>query len=145
MASALQNMRNSYARELKIAQKENRHIVVLNMRAMNRREGIRTGDYIRAKNGSMHRVAYIWRDENDKPILWQTASGAGSYALGKGYISYSGGLNKGFLEGTKFRKLNYLRNGNVWIFKDNFAMADNSVAYSNVKFRVFEANTNIKF
>jgi len=107
--------------------------------AFNKRKGIREGDYIKEKNGNLTRVTYIWRDENDKPMLYQTGGNEYSrYYLGDGYLSYSGGLDHGYEpKNTKFRKLPIKKYGSVWFFKDNISGAGRGVEYI-IKFRVFE-------
>jgi hypothetical protein len=107
--------------------------------AYNKREGIRVGDWIKHKNGKFDRVTYIWRDENDVVFQIQTGGNKyGRYYMGDGYMSYSGGLNTGYeVPKTKFRKLNYLRDGMVWFFRHNHHIGGNGIE-TIMRFRVFE-------
>ena len=131
--------------ELKEERRKNRPIVNANMRKYNKQEGVRVGDFVKSPNGKMYRIAYVWRDKNG-PFQWQIADPpmGGSYYLGPGYVSYSGSLDSGFDEKTRFKNLGYKRNGRVWIFRRNIAEADNAVEYDDVKFRVFKASKNPK-
>ena len=131
-----------WKQEQKRLQNKHRPTVDKNMKEYDKIRGIRVGDYVK-RNGKYYRISYIWHDENDKPIQYQIATG-GSFYLGEGYVSFSGGLDTGFDEKTKFKNAGYKKNGRVWIFKNNFMTADNSVEYDDVKFRVYYASKNPK-
>lgn len=75
--------------------------------------------------------------------VWQTADHiySGSYYFGNGYVSYSGGLEPGFREGTKFKNMGYKRKGQVWFFDEDYATADNGVEFL-APFRVYKASKN---
>lgn len=142
---SLNKYKREFERRLKEERVENRPIVRKNMSKYNKIPGVREGDFVKAPNGKMYRIAYIWRDETGA-FQWQVADPrmGGSYYLGDGYVSYSGSLDSGFDDKTRFRNLGYKRNGRVWIFRRNIAEADNAVDYDDVKFRVFKASKNPK-
>lgn len=121
-------------------QERNRPLVNRRMKRYNKIDGPRVGDYVVDKKRDMYRIAYVWRDEKGNPLRWQVDSGSGSYYLGDYGISFSGGLDSGFGEGTKFKNLGYKRNGSVWVFDENFAGAGRGVDFNDVKFRVYKAN-----
>jgi len=121
--------------------KENMKLFKSKESAYNSVRGIRVGDWIKdSYTGDISRVTYIWRDELDRIQQIQTGGQKfGSYHLSGKYMSYSGGLDSGYdMKKWKIRNLGYKREGQIWFFKNNFAMANNCVEYM-MKMRVFEA------
>jgi hypothetical protein len=94
--------------------------------------GPRCGDFVRFADGRLERVSHVWDWE---PEGVQTSEG-GSWYLGGGYCSFSGGLNPsiplGELTLTDERRL-----GSCWFFHHDWAEADNSVGVE-LPFRVYD-------
>jgi hypothetical protein len=91
----------------------------------------RIGDYVVFSDGMLHRVSHIWDDGV------QTSRG-GSFHLGDGYISFSGGLEPSIpfsdLELTDEKRL-----GQIWIEHHGWLQKDSAV-YDEIPFRVYRAN-----
>jgi len=115
--------------------KENQWLVDRNMKVYDKQKGVRVGDFVKDKDGKVYRIAYIWRDEHNKPFAWQTEDGSGSFYLGNGYMSMSGSLNSGFQEGSEFKQIG-TKMGSCWVFDNDFAGAGRGVD-TNAKFRLF--------
>lgn len=98
-------------------------------------KGIRVGDWVRFPDGSMNRVTHIWEFDNGYDI--QTGGG-GSYYLGDGYISHSGGLDIG-IDGSHFTITKEVKKAWVWFFKNDYRMAHNGIDYK-MDFRVFDVD-----
>lgn len=128
----------NWKEEMEKTQRENHPLFRKLEAKYNKIDGIRVGDWVKHK-GTMSRVTYIWRDETGKPVQVQTGgSKYGSFFLDDGYISYSGSLDSGFeVQKSKVKKLPYLRDGMVWIWKGGFAGGGRGINYM-MKFRVFE-------
>lgn len=93
--------------------------------------GPRVGDYIKLKDSTYLRITYLW------PETAQTIpeERKGSYYLGNGHISYSGTLNPG-VKRSLLIPTDETRPGQVWFFKNDFAVAFNGIDYTML-FRVF--------
>ena len=90
--------------------------------AVNEGEPIKpmNGDYVRFADGVERRVSHRW------PKDIQTSDG-GSWHLGTGYVSFSGGLYRSVP--TKTLKLtDEMKEGRYWFFDENHHTADSSVA-----------------
>lgn len=93
--------------------------------------GPRIGDFMDFGQVSP-RVSHVWRLNTGDEV--QTSDG-GSFYLGEGYCSFSGGLYIAV-------KVNALtptaetREGDAWLFHHNQPMADNGV-YFHIPFRVY--------
>ena len=79
----------------------------------------RVGDYVIMPDGSYERFSYRW-DEG-----LQTSRG-GSFYLGTGYSSFSGGLNPS-IPNEKIQRIPEIRVGVFWFFHHDYATAHNSV------------------
>lgn len=92
-------------------------------------EGPRVGDYLELPFGMFTRFTHAWDDGI------QIGGGSGSYYLGNGHISYSGGLDPSieyeFLKPTDKKK-----DGMVWFFHENSAGGGRGVHFY-MPFRVF--------
>jgi hypothetical protein len=110
---------------------------------LNRQE-IKSGDFIRFPDGTLKRVAHVWKDENDKPESIQpTMYEAGrdwSFYLGEGWMSFSGSLNTG-IAASHFRKTDELMQGTCWFFHHDYATAGGAVYYK-INCRVWQCDTN---
>lgn len=112
-------------------------IVEDRMKQYNTIPGARVGDWIREKDGRMTRTTYDWNETGeDTETIQHGGSEFGGYYLGAGYISYSGSLDSGFKK-NQLRDTGEVKNGRVWVFKDDFWGAGRGVDYT-VQFRVFE-------
>lgn len=90
--------------------------------------GPRVGDYVQFSDGVERRISHVWPDSI------QTSDG-GSWYLGEGFVSFSGGLYLGVkpetLTDTGGRKP-----GSVWFFHHDYATAGGGVTTA-MDFRVF--------
>lgn len=98
---------------------------------------LRVGDFVRFADGTLRRVSHIWRDEQDRPESVQTSNG-GTYYLGDGYVSMSGGLYRGVPASTLSLTAES-RDGWVWFFHHDWTRAHNGVDVM-VPFRVYECS-----
>jgi hypothetical protein len=102
-------------------------------------EGPRVGDYVDFADGTRRRVSYIWTDEHDNAFSVQTSDG-GSYYLGNGYVSMSGGLYTGVKPET-LTLTEETAPGSAWIFHHDWHTADNGVGIT-IPFRVYRCSEN---
>lgn len=79
----------------------------------------RVGDFVIMPDGSYDRVAYVW------PDVIQTCTG-GSFYMGCGYASMSGGLKPGIPK-DKFKRIEEIKTGRFWTFHHDCQQADNSI------------------
>ena len=103
--------------------------------AYNKIDGVRVGDYIRHKDGTVSRATYLWDFPDMSPSV-QDGGGSASFYLGDGYISYSGGLNQS-IDISTLRQTAELKDGVIWFFKNGFQSCGNGIDY-RMKFRVFQ-------
>lgn len=100
--------------------------------------GPRVGDFVRFVCGTVRRVSFVtpveWLPECDAV---QTSEG-GSFYLGDGYTSFSGGLFPGVPRSSLLLTAE-VRYGSVWFFSHDYAMRDNGVDAS-MPFRVYECS-----
>lgn len=82
----------------------------------------RVGDFILTPEGKYLRVAYIW------PDLIQTCE-SGSFYLGCGSVSMSGGLDPGYPP-EKLALMNQYKEGTFWTFHHDSAFAHNGIGIS---------------
>lgn len=84
----------------------------------------KVGDWVRFADGKLRRISHVWDWDDGNPLA-QT-SDSGSYHLGDGYISMSGGLYPpvptSTLTATDERRMGY-----VWFFHHNRSQAHNGV------------------
>lgn len=94
-------------------------------------------DEPKPKNGRMTRATHDWNEPGeDTETIQHGGSEFGGYYLGAGYISYSGSLDSG-IKKNQLHDTGEVKNGRVWVFKDDFWGAGRGVDYT-VQFRVFE-------
>lgn len=107
------------------------------IRAFEQVAGPRVGDYVRFADDVTRRIAYMWRDEDDRPFSAQTADD-GSFYLGQSYVSFSGGLNQG-VEPTTLTDTGRRVLGSVWFFHHDQRMAHNGVD-TEIPFRLYQCS-----
>ena len=103
---------------------------------LNQQSGPRVGDYVRFAGEVLRRVSHVW-DFGQGPESIQT-SHTGSFYLGEGFVSFSGGLCRG-VAAEALRLTEEKSPGSVWFFHHNWAQAHNGVQ-ATVDFRVFECD-----
>lgn len=89
--------------------------------ALRRDAALRVGDWVE-DGGELRRVAHIWRDEADRPERIQVEASGGSYYLGDGYASMSGGLESGFPYG-ELERTGGVRPAVYWFFHHDYHTA----------------------
>lgn len=100
---------------------------------------IRVGDFVRFADGVERRVSYVWGgDEYDSTLRVQTSAG-GSYYLGDGYVSMSGGLFPP-VDGAALAFTGDYQLGAVWFFHHDWHHAHNGV-FARIPFRVWSCST----
>src|SRR5689334_8966031 len=98
--------------------------------ALGRRQDVRVGDFIRMKDGSERRIAHRWDDRV------QTTD-HGSFYLGAGGMSFSGGLDSA-IPLDRVRLIHHIgRLGRVWFFHHDQWRAHSGV-HGWLDFRVYE-------
>lgn len=113
-----------------------REILSERIKAFNKNEGPRVGDYIQFSNGVTRRIAYIWPGGPSERTI-QT-SDSGNFYLGNGFCEMSGSLFPSVPANT----LTYSgekRQGIVWFFHHNYREANNSVQAS-IAFRLYSCS-----
>jgi len=95
------------------------------------KHGPRVGDFVRFADGHEERISHIWPDGV------QTSEG-GSFYLGDGYCSFSGGLNTAIPTDELEYRAEHKR-GSVWFFHHDHFTAHNGVT-TDLDFRVYEVN-----
>ncbi len=115
---------------------DDRDAAILEQRtiAYDKRQGPRVGDFVIFADGVTRRVSYIWDWDSDDDTSVQTSDG-GSYYLGDGYVSMSGGLYIG-VPGKSLTLTDEVRDGRAWFFHHDYHTAHNGVDVS-LPFRVF--------
>ena len=105
---------------------KNKSILDTRQAAILARSEIGAGDFIRVDDVYL-RVAYVWRDENNKAVHAQTThERAGSYYMGDGYMSYSGSLDHG-MPTVSLERTDELKAGRAWFFSDDWPKAHNGI------------------
>lgn len=117
--------------EAKIKEK-NQKILDERLEHYNQIEGVRVGDWIREKDGTMTRATHIWDDGQ----VQNGGNKYSSYYLGDGYLEYSGSLDHGYYK-NQLEPTDEMEDGSIWFFKNDFATAHNGIDYI-VPFRVFK-------
>ena len=103
-------------------------------------EGPRVGDYVDFADGITRRVSHVWDVADWGDTAGVQTSDGGSFYLGNGYVSFSGGLYRSVNMGT-LTDTGEVRPGRVWIFHHDWAMADNGVDVT-IPFRVYRCTEN---
>jgi hypothetical protein len=88
----------------------------------NDRDGPRVGDFIIVPGGLYLRFAYDWGDQ----IQTTDKQYGGSFHIGNGYVSMSGGLEPGYLK-EQIELTNETRRGYFWIEHHGHLCADCSI------------------
>lgn len=115
-----------------VQNKVQRDLVILHERAtaLKARTGIRVGDYIHCKDGSLKRFTI---DNGDNLQAYVNGS---FHIFASGGLSYSGtcgyGIPKANIQETK-----EVKEGSVWFFSDNYAGGGRGI-YGLIEFKVFK-------
>jgi hypothetical protein len=91
------------------------------------------GDWIKFADGLVLRVSHVWDDGVQYTY-------GGSFSMGDGYVSYSGGLEP-VIKLDTLTLTDEVKQGAVWIFHHNHWKAHNSV-HTAIDFRVYESTAN---
>ena len=108
-----------------------REIIAERVTALDERVGPRVGDFVEFPDDVTRRISHDWGDEV------QTSDG-GSWYLGKGYTSFSGGLF-GVTPKTDLVLTGETCEGSVWIFHHDSRRAHNGVD-TTIPFRVYQCS-----
>lgn len=106
--------------------------------ALDARQGHRVGDFVEFADGTVRRISHVWEGVNDDGSDSVQTSDGGSYYLGRGYVSMSGGLYLG-VSSTTLTPADEARMGGVWFFHHDYHRASNGVT-ALVPFRVFSCS-----
>jgi len=90
--------------------------------AWNTRNGPRVGDFVIMPDLTYQRFSHDWGDSI------QTSEG-GSFYLGEGYASFSGGLNPSVPK-SRLVLTDEIREGSFWFFHHDFMRAHNGVYFT---------------
>ena len=93
--------------------------------------GPSVGDYVDFADGVTRRISHVWTFGD---LTVQTSDG-GSFYLGEGYCSFSGGLHPGVAMDT-LALTGAMREGAVWFFHHDYTTAHNGV-YTSMPFAVY--------
>lgn len=105
--------------------------------ALERVSGPRCGDFVRYPDGHEERISHLWEFHPDDEFeSFAQTSEDGSFYLGHGYVSFSGGLNPG-VPIASLRLTDETKPGRVWMFHHDHRRAHNGVDFEIV-FRVYE-------
>lgn len=116
----------------------NAAILASRMTELDRLPGPRVGDYVEFADGKVRRVSHAWEWQADGPLGSYQTSDSGSWYLGNGYVSFSGGLYCG-VPGSTLTVTKEKRLGRVWFFRNNWAEAHNGVE-TEADFRVYKCS-----
>ena len=100
---------------------QDRTILEARLAAWNERTGPRVGDYAIFADGTTHRFSYDWGGE-----YGIQTSKDGSFYLGDGYMSFSGGLDP-CIRYERIHPTGEVRDGRCWFFHRDWHRADNGV------------------
>lgn len=85
------------------------------------------GDFIRFADGSIKRMAHVWKYIGEESDIQPTAGrGDQSFYLGEGYMSFSGGLDSA-IPAHKFTRTNETMPGWCWFFHHDWPKAHNGI------------------
>ena len=87
-------------------------------------KGPRVGDFCIFPDGTVTRFTHDWGDS----IQTMSLNFAGSFYLGYGYVSYSGGLDPSIPK-SKIKELDEKRDGSFWLFHHDHHIAHNDISF----------------
>lgn len=111
--------------------KSNEEILQERTEQYNKKPGARVGDFLKLPYGLITRFTHEWEDS-----IQTGGTKNGSYYLGGGYLSYSGGLDSGAKK-IDLVATEETREGSIWFFKNNDSRAHNGIEFM-IQQRVFE-------
>ncbi len=86
----------------------------------------KVGDYFKFADGVERRISHVWEGcADDGGDLVQTSNG-GSFYLGHGYCSFSGGLRPG-IKASTLTRTGSIRVRSCWFFHHDYRIADGGV------------------
>ena len=98
---------------------------------------IRIGDFVLEPGGKCTRVTQVWEYKNGKPESVQVGGTyGGSFYLGAGYMSYSGGLDPS-ISVKKLHLTDKTMCGVIWFFNQD-RLGEGRGVYYEMDFRVYE-------
>ncbi len=114
--------------------KTNEMILADRAEKLNKKEGVRVGDFLKLSNGMYLRFSHDWDDS----IQTSKESGDSSFYLSNTGCSFSGGLYPS-IDKSMIKETHEVKNGRIWFFKNDYATAHNSISFE-ISFRVYELN-----
>ena len=102
----------------------------------------RNGDYVIFADDKVRRISHVWQwdaDDNEPAFYGLQTSDSGSWHLGKGGCSFSGGLHPSVPRDT-LTLTDEKREGSCWFFHHDIRQAEHGVTV-NVPFRVYRCST----
>lgn len=103
-------------------------------------EGPRVGDWVEFADGITRRVSHVWSEADWGATAGVQTSDGGSFYLGNGYVSFSGGLYRSVGMRT-LSDTGAVRPGSAWIFHHDWARAGGGVDVT-IPFRVYRCSEN---
>ena len=108
------------------------NILKTRIKEYDRIKDARVGDFFITSEDHYVRFTHAWDDH----IQTSESEKSGSFYLGNGYISYSGGLDPGF-KYSEIVDTGQIKKGWIWFFHDGWQLAHCGVHF-NIDFRVFK-------
>ncbi len=99
-----------------------KQILAIRQAAFITRTAAKAGDVIRFNDGKLARMAHVW-DDCIQPTIHINS---GSFYVGEGYMSYSGGLESS-IPMDKFTRTNETIPARAWFFHNDWAQAHNGI------------------
>jgi hypothetical protein len=112
--------------------KTNELILAERSASLDKKTGIRVGDYLKLSNGQYLRFSHDWGDA----VQTSKSVGDSSFYLGNEGCSFSGSLYPA-IEKAKITQIQETKLGSVWFFKNDYHTAHNGSSFE-IPFRVFE-------
>lgn len=111
---------------MKTFDEKDQSILDQRMKSWDERKGPRVGDWVIMANGEYRRFTHEWPDGlqvGDHP------GDCGSFYLGKGHVSYSGGLDR-LISTESLELTTEMKDGRFWFFHHHNVEAHNGVWFS---------------
>jgi hypothetical protein len=105
--------------------KKDQEILAARVAAFDPTEGPRVGDYVEFADGIIRLISHVWADDAEWRGGVQTSDG-GSFYLGDGYMSFSGGLYMS-VPHESLTLTEDTRETRVWFFHHDYHTAHNGI------------------